>query len=141
MQTFLSTPTSLYVLKKGEELMAQLEVVARERSLSSAWVNIIGGASAVTLGYYNPEAREYQWTDFNEPLEILGLSGNLAIVDGKPMWHIHGTFGRADSSVLGGHVRSCTIGLTGEIALTPIDAKLTRTYDGETGLNLLTEAK
>lgn len=121
--------------------MAQLETIARERNLTSAWVNIIGGASSVTLGYYNPETREYQWTDFTEPLEILGLTGNLAIVGGKPMWHIHGTFGRTDSSVLGGHVRSCTIGLTGEVALTPIDTKLTRIYDDETGLNLLAQSR
>lgn len=121
--------------------MRQLETIAREQNLHCAWGQIIGGASAVTLGYYNPVTRKYQWTDLNEPLEILGLTGNLVIVDGKPMWHIHGTFGRADSSVLGGHVKSCVIGLTGEILLTPIDANLTRAYDDETGLNLLTAAK
>ena len=131
----------MYVLKKGEELHEQLNVVASERGLSSAWMNGVGGASSVTLGFYNPETREYQWQGFDEPLEIISLQGNLAIVDGEPFWHIHGTFGRSDYSTISGHVKRCVIGLTGEVSITPIDANLTRTYDDETGLNLISPAE
>lgn len=127
----------MHILKKGEELHEQLNIVASEYNLSSAWMNGIGGASSVTLGFYNPETRQYQWQDFDEPLEIISLQGNLVITDGQPLWHIHGTFGRSDYTTISGHVKLCVIGLTGELSITPIDASLTRKYDDETGLNLI----
>ena len=117
--------------------MGKLSEVAREQGLKSAWVNVIGGAGAVTLGFYDLGAREYKWQEFDEELEITGLQGNLVWVDSQPFWHIHGTFSRADYSVIGGHVQELTVGLTAEISLTPIDESLTRQYDEETGLKLI----
>ena len=137
MKRFPDTTSHLLVLKKGEELIKTLDAFAIENNLDGGWVNIIGGARSVTLGYYNPETREYQWQTFNEPLEIIGLQGNLAYIDGKPFWHIHGTFSRADYSVIGGHIKDCLIGLTGEVSLTLHATKLTRIFDDETGLKLI----
>ena len=129
--------TYLLVLHKGEELMRALDEFAVAQDLRGAWVDIVGGASGATLGYYDPVAKAYEWRSFDEDLEITGLHGNLALVDGVPMWHVHGTFSRADFSVLGGHVKECRIGLTGEVMLTPRQLRLTRVYDDETGLKLL----
>lgn len=137
MKHFPDTSSHLLILKRGEELIKTLDTFAAKNNLNGGWVNVIGGASSVTLGYYNPETREYQWRTFDEPLEIIGLQGNLAYVDGEPFWHIHGTFSRADYSVIGGHVKECTIGLTGEVCLTPHATKLTRIFDDETGLKLI----
>lgn len=131
--------TELLVFAKGEELMAGLDSFAREQAIDGAWVDIVGGAAAVTLGFYDPVAREYRWRSFEEPLEITGLHGDLSWVDGEPAWHVHGSFSRADFSVLGGHVKRCLIGLTGEVMLTPRRTRLTRVYDEETGLKLLSE--
>ncbi len=141
MEHYVDAPsgTHLLVLSKGEELMEQLEAFAAAQGLVGGWVDIVGGASAATLGFYDPVARAYEWQEFTEPLEITGLHGDLAIVDGRPAWHIHGTFSRADFSVLGGHVKKCMIGLTGEVLLTPRARALTRVYDDETGLKLLAE--
>lgn len=139
MKVFPDDTYHLLVLKKGEELMQSLNAYATKHNLKGGWVNIIGGAAKVTLGYYRHDTREYQWEIFDEPLEIIGLQGNLAYVDGKPFWHIHGTFSRLDYSVIGGHVKECVIGLTGEVALTPHAKQLTRLFDDETGLKLLTE--
>lgn len=137
MQTFTHKPTTLLVLKRGESLMEKLSEYARGQNLKSAWVNVIGGADGVTLGFYNLDAREYVWKEFDEELEITGLQGNLVWLDGEPFWHIHGTFGRSDFSTISGHVKDLRIGLTAEVALTPIDEPLTREYDEETGLKLI----
>lgn len=138
MQSFKDTNSSILVLKKGEDLMETLNAYALETNLQSAWVNIIGSSSQLTLAFYDKDKREYQSQDFDEPLEIIGLQGNLAYMDGRPFWHIHGTFSRADYSVIGGHVKSCTIGLTGEVFIQNHIQKLHRQFDDETGLNLLT---
>lgn len=135
-----SSDTHLLVLAKGEELMQQLSAFATEQRLPGAWVDIVGGAAGATLGYFDPAAREYRWRTFEEPLEITGLHGDLAWVDGRPAWHVHGTFSRADYSVIGGHVKQCPIGLTGEVMLTTRRDRLTRVFDDETGLKLLREA-
>lgn len=140
MKQFSDSKSSLLVLKKGEELMHTLTAYAAEHDLKGGWVNIIGGAASVTLGYYNPETKEYQWKEFEEPLEIIGLQGNLSYVDGVPFWHIHGTFSRDDYSVIGGHVKECLIGLTGEVFLTLHHTKLTRFFDQDIGLKLLDRA-
>lgn len=139
MKHFPDSTSDLLVLKKGEELMTVLDQFATENNLDGGWVNIIGGASSVTLGYYDPDSREYKWQSFEESLEIIGLQGNLAYVDGRPFWHIHGTFSRPDYSVIGGHIKECMIGLTGEVFLTTHPTKLTRIFDDETGLKLLDE--
>ncbi|MDQ4212947.1 DNA-binding protein [Microbacterium capsulatum] len=132
-----SSDTHLLVLRKGEELMRTLDEFAVTQSLAGGWVDIVGGAANATLGYYDPAAKQYRWQRFEEPLEITGLHGNLSYADGRPLWHVHGTFSRADYSVLGGHVKECLIGLTGEVLLTTRRDRLTRVHDEETGLKLL----
>lgn len=139
MKHFPDAAYHLLVLKKGEELMEILNAYAVENNLKGGWVNIIGGAASVTLGYYRHNTNEYKWQTFDEPLEIIGLQGNLAYIDGEPFWHIHGTFSRVDYSVIGGHVKDCVIGLTGEVSLTPHAKQLTRIFDDDTGLKLLSE--
>lgn len=143
MEHFFDAPsgTHLLVLRKGEELMQVLGDFAASAGIASGWVDIVGGASGATLGFYEPVSKQYRWRDFAEPLEITGLHGNLAWVDDRPTWHVHGTFSRADFTVLGGHVKTCTIGLTGEVLLTPRDTALTRVHDDETGLKLLHRAR
>lgn len=137
MKAFTQNENTLFVLEKGEELISSLNSYAKTQNLQGGWVTIIGGSDALTLGYRDPILKEYIWQEFNEPLEIIGLQGNLAYINDEPFWHIHGTFSRADYSVIGGHVKSCNIGLTGEVYLQPNNTRLTRQLDPDTGLNLI----
>lgn len=137
MKQFSKDTTTILVLEKGEELIQKLTNYAREQDLQGGWINVIGGASRVTLGFYDPDTKEYAWQDFTESLEIVGLQGNLSFIDNEPFWHIHGIFSRRDFTTIAGHVKSCLIGLTGEVHLIPHPQKLVRFYDEETGLKLL----
>ncbi len=141
MKQFTDDASIILVLEKGEELVQTLGNYAREHTLQGGWINVIGGASKVTLGFYDPVSKEYSWEELTEPLEIVGLQGNLAYVDGEPFWHIHGVFSRRDFTTIAGHVKSCLIGLTGEVYLTPHAQKLVRVFDEETGLKLLAASK
>lgn len=137
MQEFHSNQADVVVIRRGEEVMTRLTEYAREHNLKAAWISGLGGSGTVTLGFYDIEAKTYEWQEFATPLEILNLTGNLAIVDGEPFWHVHGTFGSRDYRVIGGHVKELVVGLTCELLVTPLDAPLTRTFDDETGLKLL----
>ena len=137
MKEFAASNGTVLVIRKGEEAMSRITEYAREHHLKAAWVSGLGGAGTVTLGFYDIETKSYEWKVFDTPLEILNLSGNLAVVDGKPFWHVHGTFGGRDYQVIGGHVKELVVGLTCELLVTPLHTPLTRTFDDETGLKLL----
>lgn len=137
MKSFTQHDNTLLMLEKGEELISTLVQYAKDQSLQGGWVTIIGGSQSLTIGFRDPALKQYIWKEYNEPLEIVGLQGNLAYINGEPSWHIHGTFSRADYSVIGGHVKSCLIGLTGEVYLQPNATKLVRELDPTTGLNLI----
>lgn len=137
MQEFHSNQADVVVIRRGEEVMTRLTEYAREHDLKAAWISGLGGSGIVTLGFYDIEAKAYEWQEFATPLEILNLTGNLAIVDGEPFWHVHGTFGGRDYRAIGGHVKELVVGLTCELLVTPLDTPLTRIFDDETGLKLL----
>lgn len=137
MKSFPSQNAILLVLNRGEELHTKLQEFAREHELKGAWVQGLGGSGAMTLGYYNLAEREYEWQEFSDNLEILSLQGNLAWIDGEPFWHVHGSFSGQDFTSVGGHVKEMVVGLTCELVITPLDTRLTRVFDDETGLKLL----
>jgi predicted DNA-binding protein with PD1-like motif len=137
MRQFNDPKTSIIVLEKGEELLDCLNEMAVSHDLKGAWLNGLGGAAEVTIGFRDPIAKKYDWQDYNEPLEILSLQGNLAWVDGQPFWHIHGVFSGSNNQAIGGHVKRLLVGLTCELLITAMPASLTRVVDDETGLKLL----
>ncbi len=119
--------------------MEKLNAYAKEHESPSAWLAGLGGAGSATLSFYDFNTKTYVDKTFDSPMEILGLQGNLAWVDGEPVWHVHGVFAGADYNVVGGHVQKLEISLTGEIHITPLETPLTRRYDDVTGLKLLDE--
>jgi len=128
----------LLILERGEELQESLQTFALGSSgLESAWLTGLGGAMSATLGFYDFTAKSYIWKTFDEPLEIVSLTGNLSFVDGKPFWHIHGVFSDKNFATVGGHVKELTIGLTGELYITPLVVPLSRHGDDTTGLKLI----
>lgn len=138
MKLYQNPQGSILILQRGEELIATLETYAKENNLAGAWLQSgLGGSGSVVLSFYDLKTRQYIDQTFDEPLEILSLQGNLAWVDNKPFWHVHGVFGRRDYQTISGHVQSLSIALTGELLITPLDTKLTRNYDEETGLKLI----
>lgn len=138
MKRIDTSGSTILILERGEELQESLATFASESGLKSAWLSGQGGAMKVTLGFYDIESKTYQWQEFDEPLEIVSLTGNLSLSDGEPFWHIHGVFSDRDYRAVGGHVKSMTVGLTGELHITPISPGLHRDRrDDLTGLKLI----
>ena len=135
----IDTPEStVLILERGEELQESLATFVTESGVKSAWLSGLGGTMNVTLGFYDIESKSYRWREFEEPLEIVSLTGNLSLSDGKPFWHIHGVFSGKDYRAVGGHVKSMTVGLTCELHLSRISSELHRDrHDDVTGLTLI----
>jgi predicted DNA-binding protein with PD1-like motif len=123
-------------LPKGAMFMEYMDKWAMKHPAQSFAATVIGVARDAELGFYDLDKRQYEWTKFDGMFEITGLVGNLAWLDGQPVWHVHGTFANRSSEVIGGHVRDFVVGTTCEVHLAPI-APMIRQFDDETGLNLL----
>lgn len=103
--TFSSTDFGfLVLLEPGDELVRCLIQFAREQEVDAAVVTGIGSVSEVELGSGSSREREHRRSTIAEPLEACSLTGTLTLVDGEPFPHLHGSFARADHSVLGGHI-------------------------------------
>jgi uncharacterized protein len=105
------------VLEPGDELIHSLIRFARQEDLEAGSVIGIGAVRAVELGFYDTVRCEYDRRRFDEALEACSLIGNIGLVDGEPFPHVHGTFGRADFSTLGGHVFEAVCAVTVELSV------------------------
>ena|SRR5260221_32978 len=125
-------------LQKGERLSTALEQFITETKIDGAWLSGVGGASEITLGFFNLSSKDYKWRTFGQTMEIASLAGNLASDDtGKMMFHLHGVFADDEYQTVGGHVKDFVAAATVELFVHRSYKPMRRTLDGETGLQLL----
>lgn len=126
---------------KGDEVMSGLKDFFGKEDIKAGHISGLGAASALEIAYYNLGTKEYERKQFTEDVEILSLNGNVGVKeDGELVVHVHGTFGRRDFSVFGGHVFSLTISGAGELQIAAFSGQINRAYDEETGLTLMCPA-
>jgi uncharacterized protein len=127
----------IYSLKAGSKIPDELLSLAAQEKVRTASVEGIGGVKELRLAYFNHEAKKYEEHRFEGFMEVTGLVGNITSKDGKPFVHVHGTFGRKDLGVLGGHVVSATVFPLLEVVVTPTNNRAVRRFDDEVGLNVI----
>jgi len=123
-------------VEPGEEIHQVLSKVCQATDISSGFLSGIGAVQQVELGYFDIQHNQYQFKKIDRALEIVSLSGNIALVDGEPMAHLHGIFSDANFQVVAGHVKSATVSVTGELCLVTDDTTVKRSTDEKTGLKL-----
>ncbi|TYC03118.1 MAG: DNA-binding protein [Kosmotoga sp.] len=69
----------------------------------------VGMLKKVTIGWFNIDTSGYEHSTYAEPHEVLSLSGNISLKDGKPFAHIHASLAGRDNRVIGGHLFSGTV--------------------------------
>ncbi|MHA1512880.1 MAG: PPC domain-containing DNA-binding protein [Candidatus Hodarchaeales archaeon] len=136
MKYLSQTSEKCYLIRlmKGDDILLSLQKFCKEhQGIGAGKINGIGAVSHAVLGFY--DGHQYLENDFEEPLEILSLLGNVAK---DQIIHIHGIFGRKDGSCIGGHILpGCTVYFTCEIHLTVLIPSVERVKDIETNLQLL----
>lgn len=125
------------VFQAGDDVMALLGDWARRRRISAASFAGIGAFRRVELGYFDVDARDYVRTAVDEQVEVLALTGNIALVDGEPGLHAHVVVGRRDATALGGHLLAATVRPTLELVVSESETSMRRRVDPATGLHLL----
>jgi predicted DNA-binding protein with PD1-like motif len=129
--------TYLLVFHTGQEVMKGLLAFARKHKLVAGHLTGIGAVSDAVIGYFDPQKKTYLRNHEKEQAEVLSLTGNLALVEDEPFFHVHVALGRRDGSARGGHLFEATARPTVELVLTAFRDPLRRRTDPETGLPLL----
>jgi predicted DNA-binding protein with PD1-like motif len=70
-------------------------------------------------------------------VEVLSLLGDVAVGDQGPTLHLHAVLGKADGSVVGGHLIEAYVRPTLEVILIQPPSYLRKRKDPETGLALI----
>ncbi|NTU78015.1 MAG: DNA-binding protein [Chloroflexales bacterium] len=125
------------IFDKDEELLAGLQQLAEEQNLTAASFTGVGAFSRVVLGFFDRTTMAYKHIPIDEQVEVLSLTGNIALSDGKPKAHPHVVVGKADGSAWGGHLLEAHVWPTLEIIISEAPGTLQRHIDPETGLALL----
>lgn len=124
-------------LEVGEEVVASLAEIAEREGVTFAEVSGIGAADDIAVSVYDVGAKRYFDNEYREPMEITSILGTVSEMDGEPYIHIHLTAGRADGTVIGGHLKRAVISATCELVLHTVYGRVPRFYDERTGLNLM----
>jgi predicted DNA-binding protein with PD1-like motif len=130
-------PTYLLVFHAGQEVMKGLLAFAKKQNLVAGHVTGIGAISSAVIGYFDPQTNSYLRNQQNEQAELLSLTGNLALNDNAPFFHVHIALGLRDGSARGGHLFEATVRPTVELVLITSPKIIQRKIDPETHLPLL----
>ena len=109
-----------------------------DHNINTAELRGIGAAHQVELGYYHLERQEYEWRMLPEPVEVVSMTGNIALVDDAPYAHVHAVVSDERLQCFGGHVNRLVVGPTLEVFLDVHDVSVVRQDDEATGLKLCT---
>lgn len=124
-------------LDRGDNIIEKLTAFAIENNIASGKVQGIGAVDWVKLGFFMYHNKEYIYKEYNEPLEVVSLIGNISYVDEKPFWHIHGVFSNRDMNTVGGHLVEGRVSLTLELSVQISDTRIERKINNDIGLRLL----
>jgi predicted DNA-binding protein with PD1-like motif len=130
-------PAYLLVFHTGQEPMKGLQAFAKKHDLVAGHLTGIGALSGAVIGYFDPEKNAYLRHQEDGQAELLSLTGNLALNDNEPFFHIHAALGLRDGSARGGHLFEAKVRPTVELVLTTWPRPVRREIDHDTGLPLL----
>ena len=123
-------------LDQNDQIIASLLAFAKKERVRLATIQGLGAVKDFTVGFFNPESRQYQEQKFQGFYEITTLLGNMTTKDGEPYLHVHATFGDENFQILGGHLKEATISVTGEVFIRIIKGEVDRTYQA-IGINTI----
>lgn len=126
---YMRTPTGfLMVLRRGDDVLAYLEQLARKERIPSASLSGMGFVHA-TFGFWDDQQKKFQPREFRS-VEVANLTGTIAWEGDAPAIHAHAVVAGRDFQAHGGHVLAMQVD-TGsfEITVTVHDQRLQRAKD------------
>ena len=124
-------------LPYGADLYDGLTRIVRKENIRLGRIQGIGATTYAKVAYYDQNTKVFNPLEFPGGMEILSLSGNVSIRDGKPFVHAHLVLGDPQGKVFGGHLLPGTILFACEVFIDVLEGdELVREFDQRTGLHL-----
>lgn len=122
-------------MDKGEEILEQLEKIARKENIRLASVSALGATNDMTVGVFRTQEKKYYANHFTGDMEIVSLTGTVSTMAGNYYAHLHMSAGDAQGHVFGGHLNKCVISATCEMVIQVINGEVDREFNETVGLN------
>jgi predicted DNA-binding protein with PD1-like motif len=90
------------IFYQGDEAFSGLQGFAENYHVTSAHFTAIGAVNGVTLGWFDPQRKMYKKIPVHGQHEVIGMSGDVALYQGKQVIHTHMVVANPDGSTLGG---------------------------------------
>lgn len=132
--------TYVLIFAKGDEVMSGLTEFAQKYNVTSAHYQAIGDALSARIGVYDYSRKQFKVIPITEPSEVTSLTGDIALLNGKPAPHSHLNLATADGSVRGGHLLELIIGPTLELFVTVEPTALYKKHNAEFDANVIDPA-
>jgi predicted DNA-binding protein with PD1-like motif len=135
-------PTKQYavIFYQGDEAFSGLLEFAEKYRVTSAHFTAIGALSGATLGWFDPQRKMYKKIPVVGQHEVIGMSGDIAVYQGKPVVHTHMLVGSPDGTTQGGHVLAAYVSPTLEVMVTVDPVTMQKRFDPATDLTLIDPA-
>ncbi len=135
-------PTKQYVVifYTGDEAFSGLLEFAEKYRVTSAHFTAIGAVNGATVAWFDPQRKMYKKIPITGQHEVIGMSGDIALYQGKPVVHTHMIVGTSDGTTRGGHVLAANVSPTLEVMVTVDPTAMQKRFDPETDLTLIDPA-
>jgi predicted DNA-binding protein with PD1-like motif len=125
------------IFGKGDEAFAGLLEFAEKYHITSAHFTAIGALNGATLAWFDPQRKMYKKIPIHGQVEVIEMSGDIALYQGKPVVHTHMIVGTSDGTTRGGHVLDAYVSPTLEVMVTVDPIAMQKRFDPETDLTLI----
>jgi predicted DNA-binding protein with PD1-like motif len=117
-----------------EEINEKINEACKKHNVKTAVVlSGLGQFKKVKLGYFKSRG-DYSPEIFEQPTELLTLSGNICRKKDEYILHLHTAVGDEKKNVKGGHLIEGIVSITAEIVILKSDIEISRKYNDTTGL-------
>ena len=132
-------PTKQYavIFYQGDEAFSGLVEFAEKYQVTSAHFTAIGALNGATLGWFDPQRKMYKKIPIVGQHEVIGMSGDIALYQGKPVVHTHMVVGNSDGTTRAGHVLTAYVSPTLEVMVTVDPITMQKRFDPATDLTLI----
>ena len=128
------------IFGKADEAFSGLLEFEEKYHITSAHFTAIGALNGATLGWFDPQRKMYKKIPINGQHEVIGMSGDIALYQGKPLVHTHMVVGSPEGTTRAGHVLAAYVAPTLEVMVTVDPVAMQKRFDAATDLTLIDPA-
>lgn len=125
------------IFRPGDEPYAGLTQFAEQNHIQSAHFTAIGGFHDARLAWFDEEKKMFRVIPVDSQVEVVSLVGDMALLDGKPVVHMHCVVAYPDGTTKGGHILGAHVSPLLEVFVTADPTPLIKKKDPSRGLTLI----